>query len=474
MPDSPKDFESALSGDMATTTAMRIAYLVSQYPAVNHTFILREIRQLREAGFDIRVISIDAPDRPPELMAAEEQEEASQTYHIKPQGISGALRAHLSTLATRPLSYLRGLGYALWLGRLDARKTFSQLLYFVEAVMVGRRLRQLGLSHVHVHFSSTVGLIARRIFPVSMSITFHGPAEFNDPVGFALAEKVQNSLFIAAISSYARSQLMQATGYEHWSKIEVVPLGVDPGVFVPRPFRESPEIFEITCVGRLAPVKAQAVLIAAVDCLIKEGRNVRLRLVGDGQDRAALERNVKARRLAGSVVFEGWLNHDLVRELYRITDIFALASFGEGVPVVLMEAMAMEIPCVATRITGVPELIRDGVDGCLVTPADEKELAQAIARLIDDPALRRRLGAAGRRRVLEKYDLTRNVDYLAGIFQRRLAGAATERPMRRLSTADPNHPFTAVDDSNRNLHCSTNEPLFVTQGKITVPRNRNL
>jgi glycosyltransferase involved in cell wall biosynthesis len=125
------------------------------------------------------------------------------------------------------------------------------------------------------------------------------------------------------------------------------------------------------------------------------------------------------------VVFEGWLNQDRVRELYRQSDIFALASFAEGVPVVLMEAMAMEIACVSTRITGVPELIRDGVDGCLVTPADEDELAQNIARLMDDPNLRRRLGAAGRRRVLEKYDLAHNVEHLAGIFQRRLAGKAT-------------------------------------------------
>jgi glycosyltransferase involved in cell wall biosynthesis len=454
MPDSPNDFEPELSGDMPTTRAMSIAYLVSKYPAVNHTFILREIRQLRAAGFDIRVISIDAPDRPWELMAADEQEEAAETYYIKARGIFGALIAHLSTLAARPLSYLRGLGYALRLGRLDVRKTLSHLFYFAEAVMVGRRLRQLGLSHLHVHFSSTVGLITRRIFPVSMSVTFHGPTEFNDPVGFALAEKVQESLFIVAISSYARSQLMQATGYEHWSKIEVAPLGVDSDVFVPRPFRESPEIFEIACVGRLAPVKAQHVLIAAIDRLVKEGRNVRLRLVGDGQDRAVLERNVQARQLTGKVVFEGWLNQNRIRELYQLTDIFALASFAEGVPVVLMEAMAMEIPCVATRITGVPELIRDDVDGCLVTPADEEGLARAIARLMDDPGLRRRLGAAGRRRVIEKYDLARNVDYLARIFQRRLNSATPECSTGVLRTHQPSPdysrkkrvPLAGIDD----------------------------
>ncbi|MDQ3255486.1 MAG: glycosyltransferase family 4 protein [Acidobacteriota bacterium] len=445
---------------------MSIAYLVSQYPAINHTFILREIRQLRAAGFDIRVISIAAPDRPSEQMNTDEQEEAAQTYHVKPRGISGALGAHLSTLIARPLGYLRGLVYALRLGRLDVRKTLSHVLYFVEAVMVGHQLRQQRLSHLHVHFSSTVGLIVRRIFPVTLSITIHGPDEFNDPGGFHLTEKIRESLFISAISSYARSQLLKAAEYEDWDKIEVAPLGIDPGVFVPRPFRESPETFEIICVGRLAPVKAQHVLIAAVGRLVREGRQVRLRLVGDGPDRAALERHVESRRLAGSVVFEGWLNQDRVRELYRQTDIFALASFAEGVPVVLMEAMAMEIPCVATRITGVPELIRDGVDGCLVTPAYEDELAQAIAKLMDDPALRRRLGAAGRRRVLEKYDLPRNVNLLAGIFQRRLAGAAPERSMVNVSAANAQHPVMAAGDGSRNSHRPIDQPLPVTQEKI--------
>jgi len=161
--------------------------------------------------------------------------------------------------------------------------------------------------------------------------------------------------------------------------------------------------------------------VAAVDRLARAGRAVRLRVVGDGPDRAALEHDVAARGLAGHVVFEGAVNQDRIRALYAQADAFALASFAEGIPVVLMEAMAMEIPCVTTCITGIPELVRDGIDGLLVAPSDDEALAAALGRLMDDAALRRRLGEAGRRRVEEKYDLSRNTDRLAEIFRRRLA-----------------------------------------------------
>ena len=203
-----------------------------------------------------------------------------------------------------------------------------------------------------------------------------------------------------------------------------MPLGVDLIVFSPRPFRENPAPFEVICVGRLAPAKAQQILIQATETLVKEGYDVRLRLVGDGPDRHRLEQYVTACKLSKHVVFEGALNQDRVRELYRQADIFALASFAEGVPVVLMEAMAMEIPCVATCITGIPELIRDGLDGLLVPPSDASALAEAIARLMDDANLRRRLGLAGRRRVLEKYDLTRNTERQARLFRQRIAKSA--------------------------------------------------
>jgi glycosyltransferase involved in cell wall biosynthesis len=210
----------------------------------------------------------------------------------------------------------------------------------------------------------------------------------------------------------------------HWSKLEISPLGVDPTAFSPRPFRARPSPFEILCVGRLVPAKGQHILVDAVAELVRAGQAVRLRFVGDGPDRGSLETQVAALGLVEQVVFEGAVNQDRIRAIYAEADCFALASFAEGIPVVLMEAMAMEIPCVTTFITGHPELIRDGIDGLLVPPSNVQALAEAIAGLIADPERRRRLGEAGRRRVMAKYDLETNTQRLAAIFRRRLGHPA--------------------------------------------------
>ena len=133
-----------------------------------------------------------------------------------------------------------------------------------------------------------------------------------------------------------------------------------------------------------------------------------------------LQQDIASRNLARHVVMEGYLNQDKLRELYAECDALALPSFAEGIPVVLMEAMAMEIPCVATWITGIPEIIRHEIDGLLAPPGDAEALARAIARLMDDPALRRRLGQQARLRILGKFDLHRNTEHLAEIFRRRI------------------------------------------------------
>jgi colanic acid/amylovoran biosynthesis glycosyltransferase len=407
-----------------TRPPIRLAYLVSEYPAVSHTFILREVRRLRALNFELQVASINSPRQPIGEMAADDREEAAATFYIKREGALRAARAHLRALRQRPGAYFRGLSLALSLGGADLGQLLYSIFYFTEALMLGNWMESRGLRHMHVHFvnpASTVGLIASRIFATGFSFTVHGPDEFYDVRGQRLSEKIEGASFVLCIGYFARSQLMKFSPAHDWSKFEIVPLGVDLRVFARRPFRPaSKEPFRILCVGRLVPAKGQHILIAAVDRLVKEGRSVSLRLVGDGSDRASLEREVNLRGLGEQVTFEGNVNQDRIHRFYREADAFVLASFAEGIPVVLMEAMAMEIPCVSTMVAGIPELIREGLDGLLVMPSDERGLAQAIGRLIDDEDLRLRLGEAGRRRVMEKYDLDKNIDLLSQLFMARL------------------------------------------------------
>jgi len=432
-----------------TTNRKRLAYLVSEYPAISHTFILREVRRLRALGWDIRVASINPSARPIDQLANEEREELRDTFCVKGVGARGAIRAHSRTLATHPLAYLRGLLYSMVLAAGDPRRTFKNLMYFVEAVVIGQWMRSGELRHLHVHFASeaaTVGLLAARVFPIGFSLTVHGPDEFYDTPGYYLREKIERADFIACISHFARSQLMKLSLPNQWHKLQIARLGIDPNVFRPAPYRRNPQPFEIVCVGRLVPAKGQHLLLAALAELLEQGRGVRLRLVGSGPDRESLEREVAQRGLSHSVVFEANVNQDRIRDIYAMADIFVLASSAEGIPVVLMEAMAMEIPCIATHVCGIPELIRNQIDGLLVAPSDECGLSNAIARLMDDSQLRRQIGRAGRERVIAEYELTRSVRRLAQVFSEQIANeiaGASATAQLTFESAGPKRSLTA-------------------------------
>lgn len=404
-------------------TVRKLAYLTSRYPAISHTFILHEIHTLQQLGVEIRAASINAPDRPHSELTQLEQQQAATTFYIKPAGIWGALRAHTAILFSQPKAYLRGLGYALRLGKLDLGKLLYNFFYFVEAVMLGHWMQQQQLKHLHVHFGTevaTVGLFAKHIFPITLSLTIHGPDEFYNVKAYYLAEKIRAADFICCISHYARSQLMILSEPSHWDKFEVSRLGVDASTFIPRTVAPAAEVLEIICVGRLVPVKGQFILLQAVQNLLQQGYQLRLRFVGDGPSRALLQQTVNAQNLAQQVIFEGAVNHERILALYANADIFALASFAEGLPVVLMEAMILQIPCVTTQITGIPELIGAG-EGVLVAASDVAGLTAALAKLLDDASLRENMGKLGREKVLEQYDLKNNVTKLAQIFERRLA-----------------------------------------------------
>ena len=400
-----------------------LAYIVSQYPMLSMIFIIREVLQLRALGFKIDVASINATDRDAKGLTDYEADESAMTYYIKPHGVAGATKAHLLTLFRQPRSYLQGWLQVFKLSKLDLTQFFYNLMYLSEALMVGVWMQEKGQQHLHAHLGSqaaTVALYVKKVFGMGFSITVHGPDEFYNAPGQYLTEKVIAADFICCISHFARSQLMKLSPYEHWHKLEVARLGVDSSIFSPRPFNPSPETFEIICVGRLAPAKGQHILVEALHALAQRDYKVRLRIVGDGPDRESLEKQVRQLGITDQVIFEGAVNQDRIRELYVSADIFSIPSFAEGIPIVLMEAMAMEIPCVTTRITGIPELIRNGEDGLLVAPSDAQGLADALERLMTDKQLRKTLGKNGRKRVMDKYDLARNVNRLAEVFSARI------------------------------------------------------
>ena len=249
----------------------------------------------------------------------------------------------------------------------------------------------------------------------SYSLSVHGPDEFCNQREDLFAPKVREATFVRAISTFCASQIMRSLPHGHWSKVAVARLGVDTAVYAPRPDPGS-EVPHILCVGRLCSAKAQHLLLDALAELDATATHWQATIVGDGPDRESLIHRAADLGLAHRMTFTGALGQDQVRECYRHADVFVLPSFAEGLPVVLMEAMAMGIPCLSTRITGIPELIEDGVSGLLVPAGDADALRRALARLLSDPDLRHRLGSAGREAVVRGYDAATNAREAAALF----------------------------------------------------------
>jgi colanic acid/amylovoran biosynthesis glycosyltransferase len=326
---------------------LHVAYLISRYPVISHAFILGEVRSLRKLGICVQVASINPPDRSEAHLTAEERDEAMSTFYVKSAGLRGVLVPHLATLIWQPLAYLKGVLFALRLGGADLIKLVFGLFYFVEAVMIGRWMTVRGLSYLHVHFATpaaTVALLASRIFSITFSMTVHGPDEFYDTPGYRLPEKIGGARFVCCIGMYARSQLMKLSSPADWGKFEVVPLGVDPTVFTPAPISQDFSTFEVLCVGRLVPAKGQYILVAAIAHLVRTGRKVRLRVIGDGPDRSGREAAVMHYGLQGLWVmvvyrFGRWrygLRSHLIRQpfslLYKIMKIAVQISTGIDLP----------------------------------------------------------------------------------------------------------------------------------------------
>lgn len=401
-----------------TSEAPRIAYLLSQYPAVSHTFFLNEVLALRERGLLIETASINSIHPPAGGFPAAETSESARTFYIKECPKGEILRVLIRTLFSRPGVIARGLSAALKLRPWDIPGTAYALFYLLEAVILGDWMRGKGCSHLHVHFGgsvATVGMLTSIAWQIPYSLTIHGPEEFYDVTTSFLEQKLRLAKFVTCISYFCRSQLFKISALAGWEKFHVCRLGVQTKVFTPVLIPER-EVLHIISVGRLHPAKGQLILLNAFRELLRRGHKVRLSIVGGGEGLDALRDFMRRNHLEGAVTLHGALSHPATRELLGTADLFVLPSFAEGVPVALMEAMSMEIACISTYVAGIPELIESGEQGLLVPPSSVHDLTAAMAWLLSDHERRKTMAIEGRRKVLSSYDLTVNIAHLVEIF----------------------------------------------------------
>ena len=395
----------------------RVGYLVNQYPKVSHTFIRREIQALERLGLAIDRFALRGWDA---VLAdpADDAERASTRYLLQ-GGFWPLARAAVGALAGSPRRFLGALALALRMGRRADRPWPYHLVYLGEACLLRRWLGSSRCTHLHAHFgtnSAEVAMLAHALGGPPYSFTVHGPEEFDRPEFLGLAEKVRRAAFVVAISSFGRSQLYRWAGQADWPRLHVVHCGLERE-FHAQAGGPPPAVAQLVCVGRLCEQKGQLLLLQAVHRVRAKGTALQLVLAGDGEMRAEVERRIDALGLRAHVRVTGWIESSQVRAEILAARALVLPSFAEGLPVVIMEAMALGRPVVSTCVAGIPELVRDGHDGWLVPAGDVEALVAAIeACLAAPPEVLARLGEAARCRVLERHDVDVEARKLAALF----------------------------------------------------------
>jgi len=400
-----------------------LAFLTSQYPAATHTFIQREVQALRDLGWTIDTFSVRSPDPawpPGEADSAEE----AQTFYILRQSPAAILGAQVAAFFGNPARYLRTLGLALSHRAPGARGLFLALAHFAESAVLARELKRRRIAHLHNHFANsaaTVGLLATRMLGIGWSFTMHGISETDYPAGLMLGRKIEAADMVACVSLFGRAQAMRLVGPEHWDKLTIVRCGI-PFDRLPQPGTKTGHAPTIICVGRLSPEKGQAGLLRAFASLRTSNSNAKLKLVGDGPDRETLEALAREMGVTEAVTFTGRLSEDDTLAQIAQSDLLVLSSFMEGLPIVLMEAMALGVPVVASRVAGIPELVEDGSTGLLFAPSDWDGLKACMERLLGDGTLQAEIAERARKKVAEEFDVRGSAKVLAGLFERIGAG----------------------------------------------------
>lgn len=397
---------------------MKIAYLINQYPKVSHSFVRREIAALEALGVEVKRFSVRAVEEALKDPADQQEKEITEVLLNDKIGLVWSL---LGSFFSVPFETASAMQTAIRMGLRSDRGVIRHLAYLAEAAGLKEALLKQGAQHVHAHFgtnSATVALLCRQLGGPSFSFTVHGPEEFDKPDLIQLADKIKASAFVAAISSFGRSQLFRRADSRDWSKVQIVRCGVDDSFLEPQ-HSPPPSAPRMVCVGRLCEQKGQSLLVQAAAALKARGYDFELVLVGDGEMRAEVEGLIEEHGLQEQIRITGWASGEEVRKELLEARCMVLPSFAEGLPVVIMEALALERPVLSTYVAGIPELVVPGESGWLVPAGSIEALTDAMEAVLKaDPETLARHGKAGREAVLARHDASKIAEGLKALFER--------------------------------------------------------
>lgn len=398
---------------------MRVAYLTNVYPKVSHSFIRREILALERQGVDVTRFAIRGWDS--EVVDPEDEAEIERTRYTLQKGLGGLFLKALHVAATHPVRFARALSAALSMGRNGMRPWPYHLIYLAHACQILLWLRQepQPITHLHAHFGTNpaeIALLVRMLGGPEYSFTVHGMDEVDNAPRLAFDRKIGGAKFAAAISRFNRSQLMRHAPPPLWNRIKVVRCGLPEAAFAEAtPIADDNLVF--LSIGRLSPEKGHLVLLDAFATVVQAQPDARLVLAGDGELRREITDRIAALGLEGSVRITGWIDAQQVRQELRAARTLVQPSFIEGLPVVIMEALAQNRPVISTYVGGIPELVRPGETGWLVPAGDSDALAAAMLENLQTGAQTLlAMGQSGAALTAAQHDVDGEARRLCGLF----------------------------------------------------------
>ena len=415
--DIQQDARRPLLEDIAlrTTPQLRIAYLVNQYPKVSHTFIRREILATERLGIHVERLALRGWDE--KVVDARDEAERPRTRFVLKDGLLPLIGAASRQFLRQPRVFVRALAEAARMSRRSTRSLPYHLVYVAQASRIKEMLDETPVDHLHAHFgtnSTEIARFVRMLGGPTYSFTAHGSNEADDGKYLHLDRKVHDAKFVVAVSAYTRSQLLRHAGPEDWHKVHVVHCGLDQESFDDTAQASSSPIF--LCIGRLSPEKGHLILLDGFRQVASHNPEARLVIAGDGPLRSLLEQRIRDLGLETQVRITGWISGDAVREEILACRVLVQPSLQEGLPVVIMEAMALGRPVISTYVAGIPELVVQET-GWLVPAGDAQRLADAMERSIHMPdAEIRCMGAVARDRARARHSIDQEAAKLVVLF----------------------------------------------------------